>query len=102
VRGCSKRHWKAAKKWVMENRGPRCAYCRRKVTRANATIDHIVPFSRGGTNHLDNLAFACLQCNLLKGNMLPEEFKAAMHAFFGRLIWIAAWRNKFVNTDRKD
>lgn len=32
-----------------------------------ATIDHVVPLSRGGTDDLDNLVLACNVCNARKG-----------------------------------
>jgi len=34
------------------------------------TIDHIIPVSLGGTDHLDNLQIACKSCNSTKGNKL--------------------------------
>lgn len=44
-----------------------CRYCGRQVTLADgprqATIDHVVPRSRGGSDKLDNLALACARCN---------------------------------------
>lgn len=36
-----------------------------------ATIDHIVPLSRGGTHTWDNTAPAHLGCNLKKDNQMP-------------------------------
>lgn len=36
-------------------------------------IDHIVPFSHGGRNHIDNYQPMCAECNLIKSNTLPEE-----------------------------
>lgn len=38
-----------------------------------ATLEHIVPKSRGGSNNMENLAAACLQCNYAKGNRLVED-----------------------------
>ena len=41
-----------------------CAYC---GDYAN-TVDHIIPRSKGGTDHLDNLVAACGKCNYSKGD----------------------------------
>ena len=38
----------------------------------NFTVDHIVPQSRGGTDHLDNLQLLCGACNSLKGDRSQE------------------------------
>lgn len=49
--------------------GCRCEYCNADLIASSdvyfrgAHIDHIVP---GNGNHLDNLALACVSCNLLK------------------------------------
>lgn len=37
--------------------------------------DHIVPYSRGGRNHLENLQLLCAACNLKKGTKMPGETK---------------------------
>ena len=36
------------------------------------SVDHIVPRSRGGTDDLNNLAFACLGCNGRKSIAITE------------------------------
>ena len=46
----------------------RCQLCGVKFERGDLTIDHIVPVSKGGTNHIDNLQPACVSCNCSKGN----------------------------------
>ena len=46
----------------------KCKYCGKQLTRFSATLDHIQPISKGGTNSIDNLITACLQCNSSRGN----------------------------------
>jgi hypothetical protein len=45
----------------------RCSICRKPVTWADFTVDHISPFSKGGRTHLDNAALAHRRCNSGKG-----------------------------------
>ena len=33
-----------------------------------ATIEHIVPVSKGGTHTWDNVTLACWRCNIARGN----------------------------------
>lgn len=37
------------------------------------TVDHIIPKSKGGTNHLANKQPMCTKCNSNKSNKLPEK-----------------------------
>lgn len=37
-------------------------------------LDHLTPVSRGGPHSLDNLCYACRQCNQTKGVRTAEEF----------------------------
>ena len=41
-----------------------------------SALDHRVPRSRGGTDHLDNLQLLCSSCNRIKGDR-PQEFLMA-------------------------
>ena len=63
-----------------------CAYCGKKLRQRNdsgntyytcddATIDHIVLRSKGGSNNLDNLLPCCRSCNTSKGTKSLEEFR---------------------------
>ena len=40
----------------------------------NLTIDHIVPKSIGGTDHIENLWLLCGACNSSKGTKSQVEF----------------------------
>lgn len=49
-----------------------CAYCGSD----NPTdLDHVIPYSRGGTADLDNLAPACALCNAEKLDRTPQEWQ---------------------------
>ena len=50
-----------------------CQYCGDTPGRAQLTVDHVVPRSRGGTHDWENLVTACKRCNQRKGSHLPEE-----------------------------
>lgn len=53
--------------------GHKCAYCAKGLTTHNATMDHIVPVSRGGRTLWQNVVAACKVCNHKKGKRTPEE-----------------------------
>ena len=43
-----------------------CQICFRTEPEVKITIDHIIPVSKGGTNHIDNLQPLCMTCNQRK------------------------------------
>lgn len=46
-----------------------CGICKKPIpTMAEATVDHKIPLSRGGSNRMDNLQLAHEECNQQKGN----------------------------------
>lgn len=51
----------------------RCQYCNRRLTRPEATWDHVIPRSLGGKTRWDNIVLACLACNQRKGGCTPED-----------------------------
>ena len=55
---------------VQERAGHRCEYCQlhqEDSPLAVMHVEHIIPRIHGGTDDLDNLALACVDCNLHKG-----------------------------------
>ena len=50
---------------VVERAKGCCEYCQsqEQYSPDPFSVEHIIPLSRGGTNALDNLAFACQGCN---------------------------------------
>jgi len=60
------------KKLVEKRDGGICQYCGEQST--DGQIDHVVPLSRGGTDNIDNLKWACPRCNLSKGSKTLDEW----------------------------
>ena len=50
-----------------------CIYCGARPA-VRGTVEHIVPRSRGGSDRIDNLAWACYECNQKRGNQSLDEF----------------------------
>jgi 5-methylcytosine-specific restriction endonuclease McrA len=58
-----------------------CAICGRKYNPAinNAAyfstieIDHIIPYSHGGANHIRNYQLTCKECNRKKKDSIPDS-----------------------------
>ncbi len=59
---------------VLERWGEKCHYC--EATGIALQLDHVMPRSRGGPDHPDNLVPACGPCNSSKGARTPEEWRA--------------------------
>lgn len=54
-----------------------CHWCKVLLTldidqENSATVEHIIPLSRGGLNNKNNLTLACFTCNHDRGNNMPE------------------------------
>jgi hypothetical protein len=73
------------RRWLehhLEAQDGRCAYCGVEISifRADgayflyATVDHIVPLSKGGPDRVENTLGACRRCNRAKGSLDLEAF----------------------------
>ena len=52
-----------------------CVYCEKPIVFGKDSIDHIIPLSKEGTNEYNNLAIACLGCNISKGTKSEKEYR---------------------------
>ena len=61
-----------------------CQYCSCKIEGTDATVDHIIPRSRGGKHRWENVVACCLKCNRKKGNRTPTEAKMNLLRYLKR------------------
>ena len=54
----------------------RCNGCRSAFEFRHLEVDHVIPQSGGGTDHIDNLQLLCGHCNRTKGDR-PQEYLVA-------------------------
>ena len=47
-----------------------CAICNGRMRFEDATVDHIIPLLKGGSNRADNLQLVHAKCNSKKGSMI--------------------------------
>lgn len=54
---------------ILKEQDNKCFYCNRILTQEKATLDHIIPISKGDTTLNDNgYVVACKRCNKAKGD----------------------------------
>jgi hypothetical protein len=76
--------------------GSWCCFCKEYLDLSEATLEHVIPFSQGGSNELDNLRLSCLACNQERG-VLPFWEYSARAAAGGRVSrrlrrsWARSW-----------
>ncbi|MGH2592732.1 MAG: HNH endonuclease [Anaerolineae bacterium] len=58
---------------MIERARGRCEYCHKpQISFFPHEVDHVVALKRSGATTLENLAFACFQCNRYKGSDLSS------------------------------
>lgn len=76
--------WKRARslprRWqrnhLINKYGAECYICKEPfATLSEVTIDHWVPLSKGGADAMENYRLAHFDCNQLKADLMPEEFR---------------------------
>ena len=66
-------HYKTHKHTLFGQQEGLCNGCRIAFPFQNFTVDHVVPQSKGGTHHIDNLQLLCNACNSKKGSGTQTE-----------------------------
>ena len=66
------KEWYRIIKAVFKRDNYTCQYCGK--VGGKLETDHIIPFSKGGTDDMDNLVTACRKCNRQKRDKSVEEF----------------------------
>jgi hypothetical protein len=62
--------------------GLACCYCGATVEDgATLTLDHLKPYSKGGSNHETNLVTCCHKCNSFRGNRSYTSFAHTVAAY---------------------
>ncbi len=56
----------------------RCTGCGTEFPFRIMEVDHVIPRSRGGTDHPDNLQLLCSHCNRIKGDRDQAYLKARL------------------------
>lgn len=57
----------------------KCCYCNRGFSEGlEATKEHIIPKSNGGTGKLTNLKPCCFECNQLRSDLNLKQFKTTI------------------------
>ncbi len=60
---------------IVKQDGLICYLCGKSVTEKQATIDHVLPISRGGNHKPENAKIACRLCNITKNAKTLTEYK---------------------------
>lgn len=66
------------RKFLYGEQGGYCNGCEQHFRLQNLTVDHIIPRSKGGTNHISNLQLLCGSCNSLKGTKSHQELLVSL------------------------
>lgn len=64
-----------------------CQYCKRKFSRSELTIDHVVPRSQGGRSTWENVVCCCIDCNRKKGGRTPVQARMKLRTKPKKPTW---------------
>lgn len=73
--GCDGSHTRDELRQQRERQGDKCFYCSTPLDSWDH-LEHKIPLSRGGSDSIENIVFACAPCNRKKGTKTADEFMA--------------------------
>lgn len=62
--------------------GLECAYCHSNIEDTKLTLDHLIPYSEGGSNDQTNLVTCCHRCNSSRGTKDWKEFAESVAQYY--------------------
>lgn len=65
-----------------------CQYCGITVKATQATLDHVLPRSRGGQTSWENMVCCCVKCNRKKGHCTPKEASMPLRSTPTKPKWV--------------
>ena len=87
IQAHKRRAWKKGQKVTVEEidnlfalQQKSCPICRDQLT--DYQVDHIIPLSKGGLHHIDNIQLLCPTCNRSKSNKDPVEHMQSLGYLF--------------------
>jgi len=63
-----------------------CQYCLETFPTSELTIDHVVPYSKGGKTSWENCVASCKSCNSKKGSKIWKPAKEPIHPDYWKLV----------------
>jgi hypothetical protein len=73
---------KSIKSYIYERDKRKCRLCSKYLKYQQASLDHYLPRSKGGTGDVFNLILCCKKCNNIKKSSIPEDFEELMITLF--------------------
>ena len=74
-------HYRKNKHVLFGKQEGRCGGCEMDFPFKIFEVDHMIPQSKGGTDHIDNLQLLCSHCNRMKGNNDQVYLKARLKEY---------------------